>query len=502
MSSRVPLALPAGIYRNGTDYQSKGRWFDCNLVRFYQGTIRPIGGWVVRAKTAVVGSARAIITWKDNSATPRAGIGTNTNLYAMSRSGNLYDITPAGFTPGQADAIAAGGFGSDTYGSGAYGAPRPPTGTVIDAGVWSLDTWGEDLIAVMAGDSTIYEWPLDTSAAAAAVANAPSCDALLATDQRILFALGANGNPRNVAWSDQQNDTLWIPDATNQAGDFDLQTYGRLMLGKKVAGVNLLLTDLDAHTGTYTADTLVYSFKKVGDGCGAISRNCAAVYDNSVYWMSKSGFWRFNGYVQPISCDVNDFVFSDIDPQQISKVTCEINSNYGEITWRYQSVNSSEVDKYVTLSTGSGALSTNNLQSAGTFHIGSMARLAGADAGVLQYPIAAGADGFIYDHENGFLYDGAVPYLEGGPVELGEGDAICYVTGLIPDEKTLGDVSVTFRPKFENEDAYGSFGPYLLASKTDIRFSGRQVNVHFDAVRATDWRIGVPRLIVEQGGER
>lgn len=491
---RVPLALPPGIYRNGTEYQSKGRWYDCSLVRFYANTIQPYGGWVVRSTSAMSGKARAVIAWKDNSGSARAGIGTHSHLYAMARSGTVYDITPAGFTPGRADAASSGGYGSGTYGTGSYGSARPATGTIQDASVWSLDTWGEYLIGVMADDGKIYQWTLDPGVVAAVVTNAPTARAILTTAEGILFALGADGNPRNVAWSDQRDNTVWTPSATNQAGDFDLQTSGRLMLGKKIKGGNLLLTDEDAHFATYTADTLVYSFGNgpVGTGCGAISQNCAAVFDNAVYWLSKSGFWKFDGYPHQIPCDILDYVFSDIDMAQASKTTCEVDSSFGEVTWRYQSLSSAtgEVDKYVTL-TGDGQ-----------WQFGPMARLVGNDATVFQTHIAVSSDGYVYDHETGFEYDGAIPFLEGGPVELGEGDNVYYITGLIPDEKTLGDVSLTLKPKFEPEDVALSYGPYSLASKTDLRLAGRQVNVRFDGVEAVSWRIGVPRLIVEGGGTR
>ena len=35
----LPLDIPAGIYRNGTDLQSQGRWRDSNLVRWFDNTI-------------------------------------------------------------------------------------------------------------------------------------------------------------------------------------------------------------------------------------------------------------------------------------------------------------------------------------------------------------------------------------------------------------------------------------------------------------------------------
>ena len=41
----IPLKIPEGIYKNGTDNQRAGRWSDCNLIRFYEDSIRPVLGW-------------------------------------------------------------------------------------------------------------------------------------------------------------------------------------------------------------------------------------------------------------------------------------------------------------------------------------------------------------------------------------------------------------------------------------------------------------------------
>ena len=61
----IPLKIPPGVYRNGTEYQSAGRWFDANLVRWFENTLRPIGGWRKRSTSQMTGSCRGIITWRD-----------------------------------------------------------------------------------------------------------------------------------------------------------------------------------------------------------------------------------------------------------------------------------------------------------------------------------------------------------------------------------------------------------------------------------------------------
>lgn len=44
-STTVKLDLPPGVARNGTAYQNEGRWYDASLVRWFEKTMRPVGGW-------------------------------------------------------------------------------------------------------------------------------------------------------------------------------------------------------------------------------------------------------------------------------------------------------------------------------------------------------------------------------------------------------------------------------------------------------------------------
>jgi hypothetical protein len=492
----LPLDFPPGIFRNGTEYEAKGRWRDGNLVRFLDGTKRPIGGWRVKSTSAVTGKARAIVTWKDNSLVTWAGIGTHSKLYAMSRTGGLSDITPAGFTAGIADATSGGGFGAGSYGAGIYGTPRPDTTLIQDATVWSLDTWGEHLVGCTVDDGKIYEWSLATANPAVQVTNSPTARSVFVTEERVMMALGAASNPRKAQWSDAENNTVWTPSATNQAGDLDLQTAGKLMLGRKIRGGNLIWTDLDVWLATYTADNFVYRFTKLADHTGAVSQNCAAVLDASAVWMGRSGFWLYNGFVSPLLCEVSDYVFSDINALQISKVTCYVNSAYGEVTWHYPSGGSNEIDRYVSWDYLAYARGQN------VWTIGSLVRLCGADRGAMAYPLLVGSDGYVNEHEVGFSYDGATPYLESGPFELAPGEKVMYVKRLIPDEKTAGDVTATFKTKLYPNGAETSSGPYALGSPTDVRFSGRSAKLRYAGSRLADWRVGVPRLELVEGGRR
>ena len=490
----IPIKLPPGIYRNGTEYQAAGRWYDANLVRWYENTLRPMGGWRKRATGQMSGLCRGFLTWRDNDGDRWISAGTQSKLYAMNEAGTLKDITPTGLTVGIADAVSKTGYGYSTYGSLAYGTARPDTGTITPATTWSMDTWGEYLVACSNADGKLYEWQLGftTPTLAAAITNAPTGNkALLVTQERILFALGAGGNPRKVQGCDQENNTLWTPAGDNLAGDYELATPGTLIAGKRVKSVNLLFTDVDVHTAQYVGAPFVYGFEKAGSGCGLISAQAVAAIDTAAIWMSKAGFWIYDGYVKPLPSDVSDYVFDNLNFNQASKIYAVHNSKFGEIWWYYPSSQSTENDSYVTFNYRENH-----------WNIGTLARTAGADAGVFSNPLMVSTDGYVYEHEVGFSYDSASVYAESGPVQLGNGDNIMSVRQVIPDEQTLGEAVVSFKTRNYPTGTQSTFGPYTAANPTSVRFSGRQVNVKVTGNILADWRIGVMRLEAIPAGKR
>ena len=488
----IPLQIPPGVYKNGTDYQSKGRWNYANLVRWFEGTIRPVGGWRKRTTDQLAGKARGFINWRDNSNNRRIAIGTHTKLYHLSESNTLTDITPTSFTTGDADAVLKIGYGYSTYGSFAYGVPRPDTGSFTAATTWSLDTWGEYLVGCSSKDGKLVEWQLNTANDAVAITNAPTSNTgLITTQERFLFALGAGGNPRKVQWCDQENNTVWTAAATNQAGDFELTTIGSLMCAKRTRGATILFTDVDVHVATYIGPPYVYSFERIGSSCGVISKQAVAATDNSCIWMSNSGFWVYDGFVKPLASDVGDYVFTNLNTQQASKVYSVHLSTYGEIWWFYPSAASNENDSYVTYNYREGH-----------WAIGTLDRTCGTDRGIFSNPLLVSSDGYIYEHEVGYAYDSQTLFAESGPIELGVGDRVLSLNGLVPDEKTLGDVKARFATKFYPTGTKYDYGPYTMANPTSFRITGRQIAVKLEGNTLSDWRVGTIRFDGKLGSLR
>jgi hypothetical protein len=494
----VPIKLPPGVFRNGTELQASGRWYDANLVRWFEGTLRPMGGWLQWSSATVSGVPRGMFAWRDNSTNVWLAVGSASKLYVYQGDGDQADITPTSFSAGRTDATGGVGYGNGDYGEQAYGTQRlnlAQTG-ILPATTWSMDNWGQYLVACSDYDGKLYEWQLDfaTPTKAVAITNAPtSCKGLIVSEERFLFALGAGGDPRKVQWSDQEDNTVWTPAATNQAGDFILSTPGSIVGARRVRGGVLILTDVDAHFAQYQGPPYVYGFERVGTGCGLVSAIGVATADTFAAWMGQSGFWMFDGYTKPLPSDVSDYVFNNINRGQISKVSAVHNSKFAEIWWFYPSGDNLEIDSYVIWNYRENHWS-----------IGSLVRTVGTGQGVFSVPLMAGSDGKIYQHETGWIYSGAggSPYAESGPYQIGMGDNILVAKQLIPDENTLGDVTATFKTRLYPTGDELTYGPYSLANPTSIRLQGRQMKVRVNSNNNVDWRVGVFRFDAQAGSKR
>lgn len=488
----IPLQIPAGVYRNGTDFQGSNRWRDANLVRWVENTMRPVRGWESRVSLGTT-APRAAIAWQDTTSDRWFAAGFHDKLAVSTESNITTDITPADLTAGTLDAVANVGYSGGFYGLGFYGTERADTGNYSEATTWSLDNFGSYLVACSTADGRLLEWQLDTGTDAAPIANAPTNNlGLLVTEERFLFALGAAGNPRLVQWCDRENNTSWTPAATNEAGDIELQTSGQIMQGIRTRGQSLIITDIDAHSVTYIGGQFVYGFSRVGSSCGAVSRRSAAAVDEGVFWMGQRGFFAYaGGAVQDIPCEVADHVFNDMNAAQASKVWAVANQQYNEIWWWYPSEGSNEIDRYVSYNYKEGHWS-----------IGQLSRTAGVDRGVFRRPIWFKTDGDAYNHDTGLNYEGADVFAESGPISLGAGDNVMSATMLIPDELTQGDVEATFKTRFHPNDDERSYGPYAMANPTSVRFTGRQVRMRVEGAKLADWRVGIMRLEATAGSKR
>lgn len=501
----IPIILPPGMYANGTMYQAKGRWHQGNRVRWTDGALRPIGGWTARTKVSdgsimppvyadpSVEVARDVFFWDDAQSQIYGLVGTNLGLYYINENNEVTNITPAGFVPGGKFPTIMNGYGIGVYGRSEYGTPRSNDGALaVPAARWQFDAWGSSGLAMAVQNGPIYEH-VPGSGVLTALPNAPVTNAdFVVTDQRMLMVIdpdGALGESREVRWSDSENYSVWAPDDTNQAGSQFLSGIGRLVSISKVLNQVLVLSQTDAHVGRYLGPPYIYGFERVGTGCGPVANGVVVATDRMAIWMGDRQFWKYDGSVQPVECEVMDFLARDLDEDWTSAIYAHAVSEFDEVWWHYKSTGgvSTDVDSYVAYNYQTGAWS-----------VGRLERTAGVDHAPVRDPVMLDKEGRVWNHEQKTVeVDSAFAIT--GPLEIGEGDKFMAVRRIIPDTEAFGDVTMTLLGKDMPTAAERSFGPYPYLNPTPVRANARQLRLRVDGQNAR-WEVGNFRFDVAESG--
>lgn len=450
-----------------------------------------------RNRVSVDTQPSGALAWRDNSGVQRFAVGGTCQAWAYA-DGTITEITPSSITCGDNIAVPQSGlYGSGAYGVGNYGLGDESLQQLAEAQSWQFDTWGERLVAMCHSDGTLWEWDLNGANDLTTISNAPTSNlGLVVTPERFMFALGAGGEARRVEWCDFEDNTVWTPAATNQAGGKDLPGEGQLMAGRRGRRETLLWSATDLFVAQYVGGTGVYSFRQVGNACGPISRRSMAMIDSGrAVWMGVKGFFMYNGAVLPLPSEVRDFVFNNMNRQQRSQVFAVTVAQHDEVWWFYPSSTSVFPDRYVMYNVADN-----------TWAIGALQRSAGVDAGVFSFPIFLNRFGVAYEHERGddmdnFLGAALTPYAQSGPVQISHGDNWVHVNQIIPDEGSLGDVTIELSAREYPTATPHQTVAYTPANPTDARISGRQFSVKATQVNP-NWRFGEQRFNVVLEGLR
>ena len=476
---------------------------------FYIGVSTLIGGVTLFGLYTVltVPTVNTFTFSASNTATSTAGP-------TLINSGNIRST----FYVAQGPQPVGSGFGVGGFGVGGFGVgtiqPSVP-GTPITATDWTLDNFGEDLVACPAGGA-IYYWQPNGQLQTAQIVggNAPLVNSgiFVAMPERQIVAYGSSftlsPDPLLVRWCDIENFSSWNATPTNQAGSYRIPTGSKIVAGIQGPQQGLLWTDLDMWAMQYVGPPFVYGFNKIGSNCGAVSRHCVGQMNGAIYWKSQKQFFMSTGSgPQPIPCPIWDVIFQNINTSYYSKVCCAINSQFNEITWYYPSAGSTENDSYVKYNTV--------LQQ---WDYGSLGRTAWIDQSVLGPPIGAGSDNYLYQHEvgndaaSGTSTAPMQSSFQTGFFQLNEADNLIFIDQIWPDMKwgtysgtQNATVQITFYVTNYPGDAVTAYGPYTMTQATEyisVRIRARLMSI---AVSSNDvgtfWRLGAIRYRFQTDGK-
>ena len=183
-----------------------------------------------------------------------------------------------------------------------------------------------------------------------------------------------------VRWSDQGNAYQWIPEITNQAGEFPL-TNGSFIMGARATRQEILVwTDSALYSMQYIGAPYVWGFQILMDNISVMSPNCMITVNNITYWMGRDRFYMYDGTVKTLPCSVKQYLFEDLNYSQSFQVFAGANEGFNEVWWYYVSdeTPNNQVDKYVVY---------NYLDN--VWYYGTMSRTAWRQTGIEPYPIAA-----------------------------------------------------------------------------------------------------------------
>lgn len=509
--TKVTVFPPPGIYRGATPQASVGHWYDMNLMRWRGGQAQPVGGSAALPGALGDSPSRDVLTWHDNSGRRWAAVGTDNKLWVYNfDTQGFWDITPAGVGPLEQPGPRVG-YGLAYYSEGTYGTARDPAdigpeeASALLGDIWSMDLFGEDLMFVPSQDGRLFQWvPNVDGDPATQVLNAPVQNvAVFVTEERSIVLIGAGGMPRNVAWCDQEQPTVWAPAVDNLAGSKLLETEGRALTSSKCAGGNLIFTDNDAHAFSYVGPPYGYGIKRVGANCGPCSRRAVAYVGDTVKWMGIQSFWQYSGAVSPMRSDVDDWMFSLMNRDYIGRVFAAPNPTFTELWWFWPGeADFPECTRYVAQTYGN---------TGAPWIIGQQKRTAADSRGSMLRPVLGGLDGKLYLHEYGWTDDGASRvgqvYLETADFMLSpETDQRFHVRQVVPDfVGPASRIGYRFFLWEQPDGAQWDTGVYPVLDDSglvDARFSTRGLRMRIEALTDGPFAVGRTRFETRPGGSR
>jgi len=409
------------------------------------------------------------------------------------------------------------GWGAGTWGLSTWGTARAVT-VDVELSQWSLNLWGEDLIAT-SRNYDIYFWDLSVGLTTRAslvsgISGAGDVPAknrmtIISFPDRHLISAGTvpyGGSiidPMQVRWSDQEDYDMWTPTATNTAGSQRLQIGTKIVTVASTREETFISTDEAVYGMQFIGPPFTFSFRLVGTNCGAIGYNAMANVESNLYWMGRDDFYFYNGNISEMPCPVKHYVFDRINRSQVDKIFSAHNAQFNEICWFYASTDNTdtdpEPDSYVCY---------NYVDQVWT--VGTLARTCWHDSfGFKNVPFAFDKSGNLYDHETGNDDNGSAmtAFIESSPLEISDsGENLFMVDKVVPDLTMTGDLNLTVKTRKYPNSSDITKGPFTINSsstKISLRAKGRQMAFKLESSAVGDsWLLGDLRINTRQDGIR
>jgi hypothetical protein len=430
--------------------------------------------------------------------------------------------------------VSSTGWSSDTWGAGTWGSSSSLTDK-NQLRLWSLDNFGEDLIACPRAGGVYYWDNSDTiNVRGKALADLPGANlcptrglqVLVSDIDRHAIVLGADPidasinqrsdvlDPLLIAWSDQENPAEWEPKNTNTAGSMRCSAGSEIIGGIRARQETLIWTDTALYSMQFVGPPYTFSLNLLNEGISLMGPNACINTPSGIFWMDRKGFYQYNGSVSPLPSSVHSYVFDNLNEGQAFQFFAFLNKQFDEVGWFYCSGSETVINKYVTY---------NYVEQ--TWSIGELSRTAWLDEGIVSYPRAAGLDSsthYIYAQESGNDNDGSPMdnvYIESGDFDIGEGEDVQFIRRMIPDVKFTGNggsdqvLNVVLKTRnypAETLSTNSTTSITATTNKVDLRARARQAVVRFEsdddasseARLGVSFRIGGTRLDIQPAGRR
>ena len=506
--------------------------------------------------TFAAGATSVILT--DSSAFPASGtllIGNELMTYATNTTGS---DTISGITRGQFGTTDVthldGATVTNATNYTGWGSAVLASTTTLEPGLWSLDNYGDVLVATIANGKT-FTWNSSIAARLSTRASQTTFGfqttdnpvasrlTLISPTTRHLIHFGTCTTLNDedtqdnmfIRFSTIEGINEYEIKATNTAGSFRLQDGTKIIGALNAKETILVWTDNALYTMKFVGAPFTFAFEQVGTNCGLIGKNAAVEIDGIAYWMSSSGFFAFDGTVKTLPCSVEDYIFNDINTTKGQQISAGLNNLYTEVTWWYPTQNSTYVDRSVvynyTNEIGQLALGTwytnTSSTSMRTSWIDSLiypkpyaTKFNSASTGT--FPTVIGETGLgqtvLFEHETGtdqINPDGSITTLTSFvqsfdfSLQKDQSETFLSMRRFLPDFKVLtgtNQITIGITNWPSQTVTNSTYSPFTINSSTEFvstRARGRYGSIKIENINSGEnWRFGTFQIDVQPDGKR